>query len=98
MAIELADPDCGAGCCGVPIDPRQRDRAVERRRARARGHAADLRPPDMDAVAMTDRIIGGDVEPHQPVPRMVAPLDQRLAPDEILRLALERHGEADAGL
>ena len=54
--------------------------------------------PTWTAVAMADRIVRCNVEPHQPVPRVVAPLDQRLAPDEILRLAVERHGEADAGL
>ena len=47
---------------------------------------------------MPDRLIGVDIEPDQLVPRMVAALGQRLAADEVLRLAVERHGEADPGL
>src|SRR4051794_34759436 len=61
LAIELADLDRGARRCMMDIDPRQRDGAVEHRRAHARSHDPDLRPSDMNAVAVADRFIGGDL-------------------------------------
>ena len=42
--------------------------------------------------------IAVDIEPHQHARGMFLAPDQRLAPDEIVRLGLERHGKADPGL
>ena len=80
------------------IHPRQRDRLLEERRARRTGDDTDLRPADMHRIAMTDSLIGVDIEPDQLVARVFLALDQRLAADEILGLRFQRHGKADAGL
>ena len=52
----------------------------------------------MDAVAMADRDGPFDVKPDHLARWMLLAPDQRVAPDEIVGLGLERHGEADARL
>ena len=65
MAVELADFDLGADRRMSDVEPCQRDVLLEHRRAHAAGNLADLGAADMDAVAMTDRLIGVDVETNQ---------------------------------
>src|SRR5690349_58036 len=59
---------------------------------------ADLGAPDMHAIAMAHRVIGGDLEADELVAWVLLALDERRLADEVVALRLERHGKADAGL
>src|SRR5262249_15801050 len=61
------------------------------------GDRADLRAADMNAIALARDLVAVELEPDQPVARMLLAPQDSLAADELL-IALERHGEADAGL
>jgi hypothetical protein len=54
LAVKLAHLRGRAHLGMGHIDPRERDRLAQKRRAHGRGHHPHLRPPDMQAVAVAD--------------------------------------------
>src|SRR5262245_25543856 len=98
LAVELADLELGAVRGVRDIEAHERNGLLQDRRARAAGDDADLVAAEEHAVAMHRRLVVGHVEAHQHALRMLLAPDQRLAPDEILGLGLERHSKSDAGL
>ena len=85
MTIQFAhfDPGPQSGMCH--IDPGQRDILVQDRRPGGRGDHADLRPARKHRIAMTNTGIRRQVQPHEPVARVIFAGDQRGAPDKIIR-------------
>lgn len=89
MAIEFADLDLGTNGRMRDVDTGERDRLTKDRRAGCAGDYPDLRTADMDAIAMSDRLIGLDIEPDHQVTRVLLAPDQSLAPDEIILLGFQ---------
>ncbi len=71
------------------VDTGKRDRLAEDRRACGAGDDADLRSADMNEIAMTNRLIGLNIQPDQQVARVLLAADQRLAADEIVSLGFQ---------
>ena len=96
MAIELADfnlrADPGVKC----IDPGQCNGLAQNGRAHAAGNGADLGAANMHAIAVADRVIGIDLETDELAARVFLARDQRLLADEVVRLRLQWHREANA--
>ncbi len=65
MSVELADLELAADLGDRHVDPCQRNRLAEFRRAGAAGHHTDFGAAEIDVVAMADRVLGVDLEPDQ---------------------------------
>src|SRR4051794_32790753 len=98
LPVEL--PDLDAGAQGGVLDGQSAQGDVlaqERGSGSARDHA-DLRPADIDAVAMTSRLVPGELQPDEGPLRARLPGQQGFTSHEIGVLGLERDREPDAGL
>src|SRR5215470_17388494 len=98
MAVQLADLDLRAELGVLDGHPAQGDVLAQDRRTGAAGDHADLRTANMDAVAVTGHLVPGQFESDQGSLRRSLPALQRLTPDEVVFLALQRDRESDAGL
>jgi hypothetical protein len=79
------------------IEPGECDGLLQDGRARGAGDNAHLGAADMYAIAVSNGFVTIHFESDELSLRVLAPPQQCLAADEILVLALEWHGETDAG-
>src|SRR6516225_574185 len=98
VAIQLADVDGRADLGVLDGHPAQRDVLAQDGRSGAAGDHADLGPAHVHTVPVPGGLVPVQFEAHErTLGRGLAPL-QRGPADEVVFLALQRHGEPDAGL
>ena len=98
MAVQFTDFDFCSETGIIYCHPAERDVLPQDRRARAARDNTHLTAAHMNTIAVGRRLVAFQFETHESSLRMVSAAKKSILPDEVVFLALNGYGEADAGL